>query len=222
MLPSWEIFVFKLYLEFWSQIFNAYFSLCTTIIVHSKNHVTKSKQENSVFKVVHMLHSWRAEMALMFAATLWCQIQKGDFLWNKKKSSFLYSPEFEICWRGVLSIIQTCIRCFASALLQGLGMVLPSSVPPLSKPHTGFSLSYAPLPLWWAEEENWRHKRQKSWLEISTIYWKQQWDKEQEEQQSSQWLRMALSATFSNGKEPLFPGRESLSSIPAMTWDGVE
>lgn len=34
-----------------------------------------------------------------------------------------------------------------------------------------------PLPSVAVEDENWRHKRPKSWTGMRTIYWKQEWDK---------------------------------------------
>lgn len=58
-------------------------------------------------------------------------------------------------------------------------------------PNLGFSVKHSkpcaatwslPLSLWWAAVENWRHKKWRSWVEIGTIYWKEQWDKKLEQQ----------------------------------------
>lgn len=59
---------------------------------------------------------------------------------------------------------------------RGLGMLFSNVTFPLedSKPCTSCWLSF-PSP--WRAGENWRHKRSRSWAEIRTVYWKQQWDK---------------------------------------------
>lgn len=66
-------------------------------------------------------------------------------------------------------------------------MVLSSLVLPL-RPHCHSLLPYPsppPLPSKRAGEENWRHKGQRSQIEIRTIYWKQRWDKKPNNNSSS-------------------------------------